>query len=167
MKFRNIVCTLPVLFVLSANADTRTDDNDAGPTSDPAVIEARALLQAGRKQIISEEILFSRTETQPFWAAYDAYREDVMKVRDRQAELIGEYLKTYRAGSVTESQAVSFVDDLLDIKSDLLKVQKKHLKHFRRVLPSRKVARFYQLEAKLDAELDAQLAIFVPLIDPV
>ena len=35
------------------------------------------------------------------------------------------------------------------------------------VLPPCKVGRFFQLENKLDAELDAQLAAFVPLMDPV
>ena len=34
-----------------------------------------------------------------------------------------------------------------------------------KVPPELKVARFYQLENKMDAELDAQLALFVPLVE--
>jgi hypothetical protein len=82
-------------------------------------------------------------------------------------DTLGDYLKTYRAGEVTETYAASLLDKGLDFKSDLLKVQKKYLKRFKKVLPMRKVARFYQLENKMDAEIDAQLAIAIPLMDPV
>jgi hypothetical protein len=33
------------------------------------------------------------------------------------------------------------------------------------VLPVRKVVRFYQLENKMDAEIEAELAVFVPLME--
>ena len=128
--------------------------------------EARALLQMGREDIIRDEIRFSEDEAAAFWPLYDAYRGDVMAVRNRQADVVIGYLKAYRDGAVTEAQAVQMLDDALAIKSDLLKVQKKHLKQFRKSLPAWKVARFYQLENKLDAELDVQLARFVPLMDP-
>jgi hypothetical protein len=36
---------------------------------------------------------------------------------------------------------------------------------FREVLPVLKVARFYQLENKMDAEIDAQLALVIPLVE--
>jgi hypothetical protein len=37
---------------------------------------------------------------------------------------------------------------------------------FKKSLPALKVARFYQLENKIEAEIDAQLALAVPLIEP-
>jgi hypothetical protein len=36
---------------------------------------------------------------------------------------------------------------------------------FRTVLPVQEVARFYQLENKMDAEVDAQLALAIPLLE--
>ena len=42
-----------------------------------------------------------------------------------------------------------------------------YLDDFRKALPARKAARFYQLENKMDAELQSQLALIIPLIDPV
>ncbi len=35
-----------------------------------------------------------------------------------------------------------------------------------KILPSLKVAHFYQLENKMNAEIDASLALVVPLMDP-
>ena len=57
------------------------------------------------------------------------------------------------------------LDEWLQYKEDLLKVQKQHVRKFRKVLPVRKVARFYQLENKMDVEIDAELAVFVPLME--
>ena len=57
------------------------------------------------------------------------------------------------------------LDEHLEIKSDLLKVQKKYLRQFRRVLRELTVARFYHLENKLDAEIDIALADVIPLFE--
>jgi len=48
-----------------------------------------------------------------------------------------------------------------------LKVQKQYLRKFRKVLPALKVVRFYQLENKMDAEIDAELAVFIPLMEAI
>ena len=140
---------------------------ETGVVDDPDFAEARAMLLAGRKDIIRDEIRLSETEAEVFWPAYDAYRDDVVAVRNRNVELMSNYLASYRNGTVSEAQAERFVDEFIAIKIDVLEVQKKHLRDFRRILPPRIVTRFYQLENKLDAELDVQLARFIPLIDPV
>ena len=54
--------------------------------------------------------------------------------------------------------------DYFDIQSRTLKIRKGYLKKFKKVLPSVKVAKFYQVENKLDAVLDYQLASQIPMI---
>lgn len=126
---------------------------------------ARTLLQAGRADIIREELRLSDEESADFWPVYDKYHADMMAVRDRQAKMIAEFLRRYREGDLSNEYADNLVEENFDIKGDLLKVQEKFLRQFRRVLPALKVARFYQLENKMDAEIDAQLALFIPLVE--
>jgi hypothetical protein len=128
---------------------------------------AREELQAGRREIIAAELRLSDEQGAAFWPVYDEYQRRVMAVRDRYADAITEYLRLHRAGEISEADANRFLDEALTFKQDLLDVRKSHLKKFNRVLPIRKVARFYQLENKLDVEIDAQLAVTIPLIDPV
>jgi len=90
--------------------------------------------------------------------ASDRFQADMILVRDRYADLLTGYLTAYRAGTVSKQMA---------IQSDVLQIKRKHLKNFRKALPPRKAARFYQLENKMDPELESQLAAIVPLIDPV
>ena len=44
-------------------------------------------------------------------------------------------------------------------------MRRKYWKKFRRIVPATKAARFYQLETKMDAEVDYVLAGGTPLIE--
>jgi len=162
---QRLICSVALLVMLVVNMPSLAQQSKGEVLDDPELTAARELLQAGREEIIRDEIRLTESEAAAFWPTYEKYRADVLKVRDQHAQLVADYLQAYRAGTVPEDDAERFVDEYLDIKSDLLKVQKRHLRYFRKALPARKAARFFQLENKLDAELEVQLARFVPLID--
>ena len=164
---KQLIRTLLLAVILSTSAATFAQRSEESILEDQLLNNAREILQAGRKEIIADELRLTEAEAEEFWPVYEAYHADLMAVSDEQADTIGRYLKTYRAGGVTDSYAQELLDDGLDVKSDLLKVQKRYLKKFRKALPIRKVVRFYQLESKMDDEIDAQLAIVIPLMDPV
>ena len=152
---------------LALGAGVSAQPADTSILEDQLFAEARALLQQGRREIIADELRLSEAEAEAFWPVYEAYHREVMAVRDRHADTIGRYLKRYRSGDVSEDYASDLLDDGLQFKSELLKVHKRYVRKFRKTLPIRKVVRFYQLENKMDAEIDAQLAIAIPLMDPV
>ena len=58
-----------------------------------------------------------------------------------------------------------FVDARMEIETAYLAIEKKFLAQFRTVLSSLKATRFYQLENKINAESEAQLAQAIPLVD--
>jgi hypothetical protein len=51
------------------------------------------------------------------------------------------------------------------VKGDLMEVRKRYVSEFAKILPMLKVARFYQLENKLAADVEAELALLVPLVE--
>ena len=134
---------------------------------EPELASVLVTLQIGRRETIRAEIYFTKDEAAAFWPAYDAYVADMQPVRDRRVKMIRRYLQAYNDGSVSEDFAVELVDEDLAIKTEMLKIRKKHLERIRKILPPFKAARFYQLENKLDAEINGQLARDLPLIDPV
>jgi hypothetical protein len=140
---------------------------DTSVLEDQLFAEARALLQQGRREIIADELRMSAVEAEAFWPVYEAYHGEIMAVRDRYADLIARYLRRYRNGDVSEEYAEDLLSDGLWFKAELLKIQKRYVRKFKKALPIRKAVRFYQLENKMDAEIDAQLAIAIPLMDPV
>ncbi len=158
------LCTL--IFMIVASIAVLAQDSELNILSKSELTNARALIQAGRKEIIREELRLTEEEEVAFWSLYGKYRREMLTVLDRYAELITDYVTMYHNQKLTNEYADSLINDYFDIKSDLLRIQKKYVRRYRKILPSMKVARFYQLENKMNADIDAELALAVPLLDP-
>lgn len=79
--------------------------------------------------------------------------------------MISTYMEAYWAAELSEDLAKHVLDEYFAINSALLKTEKKYLRRFRKVLPDSRVTRFYQLDNKLDEEIDVSLAALVPLFE--
>ena len=156
-----LLLTITAGVAISAAAQSTDED----VLRDERVAEARAMMQAGRDEIIESELGLTAAEAERFWPLYKSYRGELKVVRDRYAAMIGGYLRAYETGDVSDQYAEELLNDWLDFREDLLKVQKQHVRKFRKILPIRKVVRFYQLENKMDVEIDAELAVFIPLME--
>jgi hypothetical protein len=126
---------------------------------------ARAQMQAGRDQIIREDLQLSEDELARFWPIYQQYVSDLSVIRDRKATLVGQFMQAYQGGEFSDEFAVWLIEENFAIKSAWAGVQKAYVVQYMDVVPAQAVARFYQLENKLDAEVDAQLALVVPLVE--
>ncbi len=133
--------------------------------SDQDLANARSMLQEGREAIIREDLRMTADEEAAFWPLYEDYRSDVMPIQDRYVALVADYVRHYESGELTNEDADEMLDSYFDIKSDLLRARKKYIRRFRKIMPMLKVARFYQLENKMNATIDAELALLVPLVD--
>ena len=162
-----LTATVLALLIGATAPAAHAQSDERAETGANDFVDARTALRAAQDQIIRDEMTFTVEEAEKFWPAYEAYREDVAEVRARQSEIVEAYLRAYWDGDVTDKMAADLVEDYLDVKQDIIKVQRKHLKKFRKILPPRKVGRFYQLEIKFDADIDAQLALSVPLMETI
>ncbi len=165
MRSGMMTATALALLIGAAAPATHAQSDESPETAAQDFVDARAALGAAQEQIIRDEMIFTVAEADRFWPAYEAYREDLAEVRGRRAGIIEAYLRAYWDGNVTDKMAKDLVEDHLAIEQEILKVRRKHLKKFRKILPPRKVGRFYQLEIKFDADIDAQLALSVPLME--
>ena len=163
---RNLVCTFILLVSVLATPEVLAQEVSF-PFNNAEVRKSRALLKFGREDIIREEMRFSEKEAAAFWPLYDQYEADLLQVRNRYAELLAGYTSAYRAGSVSAVQAVQVSKEYLAFQTELLRIKNRYFDKFRKVLPPRKAARFYQLENKMEVEMEYQLAQIIPLIDPV
>lgn len=155
------------LSVLAFGVALSQEESSQVGNDNGALNQARMLLKFGREDIVKEEMRFSEAEAAAFWPVYDRYEADLLVVRDRYAELVTGYTAAYRAGTVSEAQAEQIVEGYLEIQGQLLRIKQQYLDDFRKALPARKAARFYQLENKMAVELEYQLSQVIPLIDPV
>jgi len=154
-----------MLFALFGTCSAFGQLSDQNILEDEDLANARALLQAGRIEIIRDELFMTEDEAAGFWPVYEEYHAEIMIVRDRQTVIVTEFLKGNRAGTLDNEYAEDFTENNFEIRADLLKIQENYVRRFHQILPALKVARFYQLESQMDAQVNARLAIFVPLIE--
>ncbi len=122
----------------------------------------REVIKTERKAIIAKNMQFTEEESQAFWPVYNEYKEEVRKVADRKVKLIMDYAKNYE--TLTAGQANEMLEEVLSIKKADLKIKKKYVTKLKKILPAKKVMRFYQLENKMDAVINVQLAAEIPLV---
>jgi hypothetical protein len=67
--------------------------------------------------------------------------------------------------TLSNDKAMKLMDEYLSIEAERVKVRRTYLDEFAKVLPGRKVARFYQIENKIDAVLRYDLAATIPVVE--
>jgi len=126
--------------------------------------QLRSEIQADRQAVVMANLKLTDAEGQAFWPLYREYRGEMAKVGDRLQKLIQDYAVTYE--NATPEQAKAMVDEMMSIQRAELKVKETYLPKFRKVIPELKVARFLQIENKIDTLIKIDLAANIPLIGP-
>lgn len=121
----------------------------------------RANIQTARQEIIAEAMKLTDDESLGFWPAYRDYRMDMARLGDRLVKVITEFVSA--GAALNDEQATRLLDEYMEIKAKEVSVKKKHVGVFRKLLPAPKVTRFFQLENKLDAIVNFELAATIPL----
>jgi hypothetical protein len=149
--------------ILIGFATAATPQVNSGSADLNNVIEmVRSISQLERKAVVTEELAMTNAESVAFWPVYEAYSADLRAVDDRLLQLILDYAATYN--NVSDDMARDMVDDYLDIEMDRLKVRSRYVRKFDDVLPPKTLARFIQLENKMNVIAQLYLAEEIPLI---
>ena len=119
-------------------------------------------IRTDKKLFIATNLQLSESEATAFWPVYQDYQAELAKLRNREVKLIEEFAANYE--SMSDDVAKKLLDDSLSIDSDHEKLRQSYLSKIRGVLPDKKVARYYQLESKIDAVLEYELAKRIPLV---
>ena len=128
-----------------------------------AIEMIRDMVQVERKSLVAEELALTGEESTEFWPVYDAYVAERDVVNDKLVKLVTDYAANYL--NMSDEMATSLIDDYFDVEAERLKVRRKYVREFDDVLPPKKLARFIQIENKLDTIVQVDLASEIPLIN--
>lgn len=141
------------------------DNNPLDPSLRTQLNATRGIVDKERRILLASELNLTREEREKFWPVFNEYADDLREVNEIRIDVIVRYSENYR--QMTNDIAKSLVNDRFRHERALLKLRERYLKKMRRILPETKVARFFQVESKLDAALDYNLASRIPVIqDP-
>ncbi|MGA9642275.1 MAG: hypothetical protein WBQ72_12835 [Terriglobales bacterium] len=133
---------------------------DQEPTIDSTIAVVRANMQADRTSLITTGMNFNDKEGAAFWPIYQQYEYERSRVDDRRAAVIKQYAQKYP--NLTNAEAKAMGDQMLDCESRLAELKKKYYKKFNKVLPALTVAKFFQLDRRVDLMMDLQVESTLP-----
>jgi hypothetical protein len=125
------------------------------------VYAARMQLETDRAQVVADNLTLTDAEAAGFWPVYRAYRSEMHTIGDKAEKLIDNFGRVYTA--LPDTTATRLMNDWLGIQKERLDLKTSYVPKFTAVLPPHKVARYYQIENKLDAIVAYAAAGSVPL----
>jgi hypothetical protein len=123
-----------------------------------------AAARADRKAIVGANMNLTEAQAKAFWPLYDAYEGKMDKLDDRHAAEVKAYAEHYQ--TLTDADATNKLDEVIAIKQARLDVQKAFVPRFRAAISSIGTTRFFQIDNKLSAMIQCDIAQIVPLARP-
>ena len=156
---KNIISAALAAVVVAASPLCAAQDNAAG------VADLQAMQQAARKDkraLVADKLQLTPAEAKKFWPVYESLQKDLQRL-NRERNLALETLAN-RDRPPSDAYAKQIVNDLMSIEEQEVKALRKASNAAMRALPPRKAARFMQLENKLRAAQDYEIAVAFPLV---
>ena len=156
----NVITALVMTVGIIALAFAGSPASGQDKTADNMQI-LREKVRADKKLLVAENMELTEAEAKAFWPVYDQYQDELFLLRARTVKLINDFAEAYE--KMGNDTAKKLLDEYMTIESLGLKLRQSFLPKFRKVLPEVKVARYYQIENKINAALIYELAANIPL----
>jgi hypothetical protein len=122
----------------------------------------REKARADKKLVVATALALTEGEAKAFWPVYNAYQSDMITHYDKLLSLIDRFDKAY--DTMTDQTATQLLNEYLALEANHVALLKAYVPRFQRVLPALKVARLYQIENKMRALVNYDLARQIPLV---
>jgi hypothetical protein len=123
-----------------------------------------AAARAERKAVVGQNMNLTAAQAKVFWALYNTYEARMDRIEDRHIRELKNYVNSYN--NLTDADANQKLDEVIAIQQARLDTQKEYLPRFRAALPGVLVTRFFQIDNKVRAMVQCNIAQMVPLAQP-
>jgi hypothetical protein len=122
-------------------------------------------LKADKKLVVAANLALTDTESEAFWPLYEEYQKGLQGLHERTVKVIMAYAEAYNADTLTDEQALKLLKESMAVSAEELKMRKDLVTKLAKVLPGKKVTRYIQIENKIAAVIDYELAAEIPLVE--
>jgi hypothetical protein len=139
--------------------------NTSGQSSvDQDIDLMRKDVRSQKKQIIAANLQLTDAEATKFWPIYDQYTAELVKINDAKYAAIKDYATNY--DTMTDDKALSLTRQILGVDQSVAQLRQKYVPIVSKVVSGKKTALFFQLDRRLTALIDLQLASAIPMVQP-
>lgn len=128
------------------------------------VTDMQALRQAVRndkRALVASMLNLSDSEAKRFWPIYETYQREIDNNGRRRSVALQELM--FRDRPMTNPAAKQYATELLAVDEALMRARRAMRNRVMRALPAVKAARYMQLEEKIRAVQDYDVAATVPM----
>lgn len=150
------------VFTLANTGAVAQKETDTGYQIEKDLELLRKDLRSEKKKIIALNVPLTADEATRFWPVYDQYAQAMTKQYDAFYALIKDYAANQK--TLTDAQAADLLKRWSNIQVDLAQTRQKHVAIIEKAIPGRKAAHFFQIDRRLYALMDLQIASEVPLV---
>jgi hypothetical protein len=155
MKRLSVLLVIAICLAVVPNAWAQFEDNRA-------VELTRSAIQAERQAILAANLELDEKESAVFWPLYQEYRDSLESAISTRVDLLNQYFASYE--TLTDKEAIALLDKHLAWEQEVLKVRSTYAKKMSKALSGKTVARFFQIENKMDIIVEYEMAGEIPLI---
>ena len=155
MKRLSTLFVTAICLAVVANAWAQFED-------DRAVQLTRSAIQAERQAVLAANLELSEKEKAIFWPLYEEYRNALESAISTRVDLLNKYFASYE--TLTDQEATALLEKHLAWEKEVLKVRSTYAKKMSKALSGKTVAKFFQIENKMDIIVEYEMAGEIPLI---
>ena len=160
--FLAIVMLLMTSPIFAQGTQTAQSDTLTSAELNAMVELLRSDIRTRKVAILGEVLQLTDSEAQKFWPIYREYDNELSKIGDQRLELIKAFARSYE--TMTDKKAGELAKGILDLMQKRVDLKKKYFGKISKVPPAIKAAQFLQIENRIDALIDLQIASEVPII---
>ena len=162
MKKLFVACFALILVAAAQGVALAQKETANGVEVEKDLALLRRNLRSEKKQIIAMNLSLTDTEATKFWPLYDQYADEMRKHNDEFYAVIKDYAANQK--TLTDAQALSMIKRWSAIQVETAKTRQKYVDLIEKALPGRKAALFFQIDRRIYALMDLQVASEIPLV---
>jgi hypothetical protein len=149
---------------LRAQSGTAASSQSATASSsmDQNIQMLRQDIRSKKKQTVAANLKLTDAEATKFWPIYDEYTTELATINNEKYAVIKQYADEW--GNMSNDQALSLTNHALAVEQKVADLRVKYVPIFNKVVPGTTVATFFQIERRLQAIIDLQLASQIPVV---
>ena len=158
LGFTVILAAWILAFALVA-APVRAEEKKAD-TSNMEIL--REKIQADKKLVVAANMDLTEAEAKAFWPIYQEYQAKLTKINERMLKLIVNYAENYK--SMTNDIAQKLMKESMAVEKERVALKALYSPKFQKAVSAMKAARYFQIENKIQAVVQYELAGSIPLV---
>jgi hypothetical protein len=149
-----------ILAVALIAAPVRAEEKNASSSKMEIL---REKIKADKKLVVAANMDLTEAEAKAFWPIYQEYQTKLTKINERIGKLIVNYAENYK--SMTNDIAKKLMKESMAVEKERVTVKEQFFPKFLKAVPAMKAARYFQIENKIQAVVNYELADGIPLME--